>query len=508
MGFLAALWDELVLLVVVLVVGAFARRGGPHLRPHARRMTWLFGTSLVFAVAGAALMALGVPSVKAWAGRLTLVGSLAAGYAAVSAAGLVVFDLALPALRTSFNKLTAELLVGVGYVIATLAVLRASGMDAGSVLTTSAIVSGVLALSLQATLGNILGGIALQLDGSIQVGDWVQLDNGKQGKVVAIRWRHTVLETRDWDQLIVPNAMLLAGQILILGKRQGQGVVQHRMTFHFAVDHRTAPHVVTEAVEQALRASPIEGVAVAPPPVCQLQDLARDGRDHAANYLVRYWLQDLDRDDLAQSRVRMRVVAALARAQVPLAVPERLLRLSGEPDGAPRVDHRPDIVQRLDLFASLSTHDRAELAKALEYTPYLMGEVIARVGDDPRWLYILAAGKVSVLARGPDDTAIEVAQLEAPDFFGEMGLMTGEPRNADVVALTHVESYRLERKAFERILLDDPPIVERISETLAKRKIALEAAREGLDFEARRSREVTESKQLIHRIRDFFGLRG
>ncbi len=508
MAFLAALWDELVLLVVMLVVDGLARRKGHELRAHLRRAWWLFGFSLAFSFVGTALHTLGYPSVKAWAGRLNLVGDLAGGYAAVSITGLVVFDLVLPALRTSFNKLTAELLVGVGYILATLAVLRASGMDAGSVLTTSAIVSGVLALSLQATLGNILGGIALQLDGSIQVGDWVQLENGKQGKVVAIRWRHTVLETRDWDQLIVPNAVLLASQIQILGKRAGQKVVQHRMTFHFAVDHRHSPNLVTEAVAQALAASPIEGVAIDPPPVCQLQDLARDGRDHAANYLVRYWLQDLDRDDLAQSRVRIRVVTALARAGIPLAVPERLLRLSSEPQQKPRKDERPAIVDHLDLFASLSADDRADLAGALQYSPFVQGEVIAHVGDDPRWLYILTSGKVSVLARGPDDTAVEVAQLEAPDFFGEMGLMTGEPRTADVIALTHVDTYRLDRKAFERILLDDPPIIERISETLAKRRVALEAAREGLDFESRKSREATESKQLLHRIRDFFGLRG
>ena len=58
--------------------------------------------------------------------------------------------------------------------------------------------------------------VAIQLDGSLQVGDWIQLENGRQGRVREIRWRHSVLETRDWGKLIVPNATLL--QNLLIGR--------------------------------------------------------------------------------------------------------------------------------------------------------------------------------------------------------------------------------------------------------------------------------------------------
>ena len=156
---------------------------------------------------------------------------------AVNLAALAVFDLALPAVRIDTSAIAADLFIGVAYIVGTIIVLRGDGLDPGSLVATSAVVSGVLALSLQATLGNILGGVALQLDHSVHEGDWIQLPDGTQGKVRAIRWRHTVVETRNWDTVIVPNSNLLAANIVILGKREGQPV-QHRMWVYFNVDFR------------------------------------------------------------------------------------------------------------------------------------------------------------------------------------------------------------------------------------------------------------------------------
>ena len=101
--------------------------------------------------------------------------------------------------------IASDLLVGLGYIVATLASCRATASTRRARSRPGAVVSAVLAISLQSTLGNILGGVALQLDGSIHEGDWIQLENGKQGKVRAIRWRHTVVETRDWSTIIVPE---------------------------------------------------------------------------------------------------------------------------------------------------------------------------------------------------------------------------------------------------------------------------------------------------------------
>ena len=191
----------------------------------------------------------------------SLVAGVLAAFTCIELACLLVFDLFLPAVGVVLVTLTSDIVVGLAYVVAVFGVLKAEGVSASSVVTTSAVVSGVLALSLQTTLGNILGGVALQLDGSIHVGDWVQLADGSQGKVVTIRWRHTVVETRNWDTIIVPNANLLAQNVVILGKRTGKpraapdvGVLQRRLPLRAVARHRRGPRRAAHGARS--RASP------------------------------------------------------------------------------------------------------------------------------------------------------------------------------------------------------------------------------------------------------------
>ena len=99
-----------------------------------------------------------------------------------------------------------------------------------------------------------------------------------------------------------------------------------------------------------------------------------------------------------------------------------------------------------------------------------------------------------------------VATLTAPDFFGEMGMMTGEPRGADVIAKTDVECLRLYKDAFEKIVKERPEIATELSEKLAERRIKLGAVREDLGDESRHSLSEREGERIRDGIKKFFGL--
>jgi small-conductance mechanosensitive channel/CRP-like cAMP-binding protein len=428
----------------------------------------------------------------------------------INLAALAVFDLLLPLARIRYQNIFHEVALGGAYVIATIAFLRHQGLDFSGVIATSAVVTAVLAFSMQATLGNILGGVALQLDDSIRVGDWVQLDR-LQGQIKEIRWRHTVIETRDWDTVIVPNSNLLAQNIQILGKREGKPT-QHRMWVHFNVDFRYPPARVIQVVEDALRSAPIAAVATDPPPNCVCLDFAQTGRDSFAHYAVRYWLTDLAADDPTSSAVRVRVFAALKRANVPLALPAATLFVEAADEAAIARKTKKDQARRrraldtVSLFAPLTTEERAGLAERLTFAPFSRGEVITREGQTAHWLYILHSGKVEVRVTGADGRQQAVSTLEAPNFFGEHGLMTGEPRSATVVALSEVECYRLDRAAFQEILTDRSAIAGQLSTILAERKLGLEQARAHLAAGANAGRLQDERSRILEKIQQFFGL--
>jgi small-conductance mechanosensitive channel len=505
-------WGFVALGAALVFIAFLINKFAPHRRRRIRHALVLYVAFLLSAAVERLIDALARshPPLAPWAAHVHLVSALAAAFTTVSLGALLVFDFALPVLRIAVVTITGDLVVGLAYVFAAIGVLRAEGVSPSSVVTTSAIVSGVVALSLQATLGNILGGVAIQLDGSVRVGDWVQLADGQQGQVIAIRWRHTVVETRNWDTIIVPNSNLLAQNIVILGKRTGKPL-QHRMWVYFNVDFRFPPSQVIEAVQSALWASPIEGVAVDPKPSVICYDFAKEGRDSFAHYAVRYWLTDLPNDDPTSSRIRTRIFGALRRAGIPLARPAQTLFINPEEDDAARADRlkkrRLAAVEPLELFHSLTPEERNYVADHLRYAPFTAGETITKQGSQAHFLYILCTGEVEVRRHLDEAQTVKVvASIKAPGFFGEMGLLTGEPRSADVVATTDIECYRLDKEGLERILHERPEVAEQISHAVARRQVEMWNAREDMDEQARRARVATAQTNILDKIQTFFGL--
>ena len=491
-----------VILVAVLVNAA--KRGRRTLR---RTVILLLVTLALEALGGVARM-VGEPL---WTARFMIASHLFEGLVTVNLVAILVFDLALPVVSVSLPDIVADLAIGAGYIACVFAVLREAGGSVSSVVGASAVVSAILALSLQSTLGNVIGGVALQLDGSFQEGDWLQLENGRQGLVKRIRWRHTVLETRDWGTLIVPNSMLLQQQILVMGKRAGQPRRQHRYWVYFNVDFRFPPTRVIEVVNEALQMAPIPNVALEPKPHAICFDFASMGRDSFGYYAVRYWLTDLAFDDPTNSVVRGRIYAALKRANIPLAMPAQtnFFAMGGEEEEARRVERhrtrRRDALRSVALFKSLTDAEIDSLVAHLRYSPFTKGETVTKQGNVAHWLYVLVAGSVEVRVRG-EAASKDVATIEAPSYFGEMGLMTGEPRSADVVALADIECYRLDKDAFNNVLQARPEIAADLSRTLAERRVELWAIRDGLSEDEKQKRQKSEQERILQRIKDFFAL--
>jgi small-conductance mechanosensitive channel len=490
-----------------LVVAAFlVNRFAPKRKQRIRRVVMIF---VLYVLACAGLVAARVFGAHAWVPRFSVASDLLEAFTTINLGALVIFEVFLPALKIDVPTIAGDLAVGAAYLVATLGTLRNAGMDLSGVIATSAVVSGVLALSLQTTLGNILGGVALQLDGSIHAGEWIQLADGTQGKVREIRWRHTVVETRNWDTIIVPNATLLGSNILLLGKREGASV-PHRMWVYFCVDFRYPPSTVIAVVTEAL-AAPIPRVAAEPKPNVVCMDLAKDYRESYAYYGARYWLTDLAVDDPTSSLVRARIHAALKRAGIPLAHPtttQFIIREDERYEEKREQRHKTRSINALtglELFHSLTEAERDELATHLCFVPFAAGETMTRQGAVAHYLYVLSAGKAEVVTSEGKVTK-KVADLEGPTFFGEMGLMTGEPRQASVIAISDTECYRLDKSGFESILHARPEIADAMSVTLAKRRVELIAVREGLDTDAQKARQVTEQRRILARIQDFFGL--
>ncbi|MBI3140493.1 MAG: mechanosensitive ion channel family protein [Rhodocyclales bacterium] len=436
--------------------------------------------------------------------ELFLVGS---GLALIRLAGLFVFRLLMPRLGLRAPRIVEDLLVVLAYLGFGLVRLRVAGVDLSGIVATSAVITAVIAFSMQETLGNILGGLALQLDSSIELGDWVKIDD-VVGKVVEIRWRYTAVETRNGETIVVPNSLLMKSKFTVIWSPE-QATQPWRRWVWFNVDYAVAPARVIQAIEQAVGNAEIANMAREPGPNCVLMEFGPSyGR-----YALRYWLTDPRADDPTDSAVRTHVLAALQRAGIRIAEPEYAVHMIKENVAHREEVHARELARRLkalrgvELFASFSEEELKALAERLVHAPFARGDVITRQGMVAHWLYILVAGEAEVwLEQGGERRLL--TRLPAGSVFGEMGLLTGEPRRATVTAGSDAECYRLDKAGLEDIIRSRPAIAGELSLILAERETQLEHALQEIGAEAR-AREISgRHASILGRIQAFFGLSG
>ena len=230
-----------------------------------------------------------------------------AGLVLVKIWGILLFQFLLPLCQIRIPRIIADIVITVGYIGWCLFRLYASGMALGEIVTTSAVITAVIAFSMQDTLGNLLAGVSIQLDNSIAIGDWLQVET-TQGRVVEINWRATTIETRNWETVVIPNSHLLKQRFTVLGRRQN-APLQWRRWVWFDITLDTLPTQIIALIEKSLRETKLPCVAKHPQPDCLLMNV----EGGIARYAVRYWLTDLARDDPTDSMVRSLIDAALRR---------------------------------------------------------------------------------------------------------------------------------------------------------------------------------------------------
>lgn len=424
--------------------------------------------------------------------------SVVIGFVLIRLGTIFVFRVVLRAVSAEPARIVEDLTTAGLYIGWSLLWLRWAGVELASLVATSAVVTAVLAFSMQETLGNVLGGVVLQLDRSLRVGDWVKVDQ-VGGRVVHIGWRHTAIETRDRETVIVPNGWLMKNRFHIVGSRASGGV--WRRWIRVNVDLSAAPTEVCRVLEVAVAGAEIPNVASRAPDAV----LMEFGPRHGA-YALRYWIEDPARDDATDGQVRAHIFAALERHGMKLGVPyEEQLAIhddSRHREGArtEELARRLAALEHVELFAALSDEERKALAGHLVHSPFVAGDVITRQGAVAHWLYLVISGEADVW-REENGQRTCVATLRAGSVFGEMGLMTGEPRRATVTARTDVECYRLDKPGFEEILRARPDIAHAVSGVLATRDQELVHLVASNAAPASRPRE-----DMLARIRRFFAL--
>ncbi|HEY6897363.1 MAG TPA: mechanosensitive ion channel family protein [Rhodocyclaceae bacterium] len=494
------------LIVGGLLLWSVLRRALPDGSQYVLKQTIAFFVLCLFGELGASLMeALSWGRVAAGFYELSLIG---VGISLIRFAGLTLFRVVMPALRVETPRILEDITVIAGYGALAMVRLRYAGLDLSHIVATSAVITAIAAFAMQDTLGNILGGLAIHLDHSVEIGDWVVVD-GVSGRIIDIRWRYTKIATRNGEKVVLPNSVLMKNKISVVGIYGGKGNAWRRWVwFNVGLDH--APRQVINVVERELREATIANVAHEPAPAAVLMEFGAG----YARYALRYWLTDPLYDDPTDSEVRLHVFVALERAGIALALPEEVRHLVKEDQSrehllAERELHRRmEVLSQVALFQGMSREELKVLAPTLTHAPFAAGDIVTRQGAAAHWLYILISGEAEVWLEAAAGERRLMATLQGGQVFGEMSLLTGEPRRATVIARSDVDTYRLDKSGLDALIRARPAIAEEISHILAERDEELIRARQDLDDFAAARREAASHETILSRIRSFFGLTG
>ena len=386
------------------------------------------------------------------------------------------------------------------------------GQNVAAFLTALGAGGVVLGLAVRGIFSDLFTGLAVNLDGNVVIDDWIQLSSRSAqarpllGRVREIGWRSTQLETEDGTLLIIPNTVL--AEDLVTNFTRPTAATRYECTIDLdaSVPCERAKRILLGAA-RSLAGS--RGFVADREPAVLVNGTSEQG----VEYLIRFWIQPWNplspttaRDAVLTRSLQHLAVAGLAPARGKTELFYDRIAAPRSPDTT--AEGRAQLLEGVQLFASLEDDDRLLLAAELKRLVLPMQETVVKQGDTGDTLYIIAEGALDVLLntdQSPDP--VRVATLGAGDFFGEMSLLTGEPRRATVRAATAAVLYELSRDTVGSLIERRPDVADVLSRAVAERKVGLDAAHRNSGHSAKEEAVATLSSQVSKLVRDFFSRR-
>jgi len=359
------------------------------------------------------------------------------------------------------------------------------------------VVTAVLGFALKDTLGNVFAGLAIHAEHPFEIGDWIQYDDNPAhiGRVVEINWRATKVITLDEAYVIIPNGQLAQASIRNFTKPEPWS----RRSLFVVTPYAVPPQRVQEVVLAAVRGS--FGVLDEPAPSVVTNAFTERGVEH----WVRLFTTEFDKRDRVDGKARDRIWYALARVGIDIPVATHAVRMTPLPpppveDEAAVLERRAAALAAVGLLEPLGEGLVRRLAAESVERLFGRGETVIRQGDQGTTMFVVLAGRVEVTVREGDGPPVQLAELAAGDYFGEMSMMTGAPRVASITAIEETRLLEIGKETFRHALESRPELVEELGRTLKRRMDRRTAAVAGAPT------PDPEVQDLFKKIRDFFSM--
>ncbi len=197
----------------------------------------------------------------------------------------------------------------------------------GISLTTLAVFGGALGVGLgfglQQIASNFISGIIILLDGSITVGDYIELEDGRSGHLVALNMRSSTIETFEGKEIVVPNEQFITTAFTNWSRKDSY----QRYTVEFSVSYHSDIPSIPALILEAVRKHP-QILETPEPPDCEIIKFGDSGVD----FHVEYWMDGIDDGkNRVDSDLMLIIWNTLKENNISMPFPQREVRiLSGD----------------------------------------------------------------------------------------------------------------------------------------------------------------------------------
>ena len=406
----------------------------------------------------------------------------------------LIFSTAFRSSTYEISSLVQNVLSIIVYIVAFFIIFNSQypNVDLAALFTTSTILGVIIGLALQDTLGNLFAGLAMQADLPFQIGDVISIPTKGTGVVENISWRGVKIRTFQNKFLIISNSVLGKEAIEVAPREN----LNARLVF-FNTVYTSSPAKTVQIVREAVRQ--IENVSQKIRPVVRVRDLGASGID----WEIKYWLEDYSKYNDTDALIRQRVWYAFQREKIKFAYPTHTVHIEKQQPEDNFVETGNEIFERLSnvpIFAPLSDEETQKLAESSRVRVFAPDEAIVRQGQQGKSMFVIHNGSVKVQIKEEGNAKI-LGSLREGDFFGEMGLFTGEPRTATVIAEEETQVLEIDNLCLKPILEENPELLESFSRIIEERRTLLaEKQSESDNVKAENNAGVFQS------IKKFFGL--
>jgi len=363
-----------------------------------------------------------------------------------------------------------------------------------SLLATSGVLAMIVGLAIQMNLSNIFSGIAINMERPFRMGDWIRVAAFDPGKVVGITWRTTRIETLDKNIICIPNSVASDSSVENLSYPREH----YRSEQLVHVDPGAKPEWVEKILYDAVVSA--TGILRDPEPSVVFHGV----KDWSAEYAVRFFCEDYEQSITVDAEVWRLIVRNLRYAGFESVIHEEftLFHLRDADQEGRRQMTAELLIDDVEVFQPFDKDKKDLLIRNMDRLQLEPARTVVTEGEDGDSLFIVAEGAMKVEMEVEDDESIEVGRLGPGDFFGEMALLTGEPRRATVSTLTPSLIFEIAKEDLQPILVQFPEISDDLSQVLTRR--TLENLRRRNDHYATLDEEKSLARNLLNKISRFF----